>query len=442
MLVLMWGAGYFMRESAVIRAYGLNRLFSVSLSEVTAKTRIYAWQAGWKGFADRPFLGFGPEHFTIPFTAYFNSDYYTYEISETEFDRAHNIFLEQLVAGGVFGFAAYLALFASMLFAAARYVKNGRIAVSAAAAMFAFAAVYAAQGLLAIDVLTSFLPFSLMLGYAASLSREETARTEARGGAVSGYANAATIALVCAAGAYCAWTINIKPALANKAFSDAHAVYQRLDTSDPKEAIDSAVFYYQKAIRYDTYGRETMRADLARFAVKAYGAWGRNAEGFYNALFPFAFREAQENIKENPKHYLYYYQLARLYVIGALISGNEDAALERVFAEAKARAPARLELLLAEAQIALIKKDFDGAAARALAGIARNKKFADFYRIAFLSFSMKGDKESALAALDEGAVNGLSLSEKEAGLLADYYTRKGMSEKASALRERFLLRPQ
>lgn len=439
-LATLLGAGYLARESVIMRAYGLNRLFSVSLSEVTAKTRLYAWQAGWNGFMEQPFFGFGPEHFNIVFNKYFNSDYYTYEKSETEFDRAHNIFFEQFATGGIAGLAAYLALFAAMLFTAARLAKNGRMSAHAATAIFAFAVVYAAQGLLAIDVLTSFLPFSLVLGYLASLEQDETTRRNERdSNSARSFVDIITIVFVCAVGVYCAWTVNIKPALANRAFSDAHAAGERLSLGDPKEVIGAAVRHYQKAISYDTYGRETVRADLARFTIDAYGAWGRNAEGFQNALLPFAFREAEENIKENPRNYLYYYHLARLYAIRALISGYKDAALERIFAEANSLAPFRLELPFAEAHIALVRNNFDDAAARALAGIARNKKFADFYRIAFLSFSMKGDEENAFQSLDEGAENGLLLIEKEVGWLASRYEREGMTEKADALRKRFPL---
>ncbi|MBI1755174.1 O-antigen ligase family protein, partial [Candidatus Azambacteria bacterium] len=91
-LLLFGGLAYSARDSASMRAYGLNRLFHISLSEVTAKTRLYAWTSAWKGFLERPLLGAGPEHFNTVFNRHFNSDFYTYEIGETEFDHAHNIF--------------------------------------------------------------------------------------------------------------------------------------------------------------------------------------------------------------------------------------------------------------------------------------------------------------------------------------------------------------
>ncbi|MBI1755433.1 hypothetical protein HYR65_04110, partial [Candidatus Azambacteria bacterium] len=150
------------------------------------------------------------------------------------------------------------------------------------------------------------------------------------------------------------------------------------------------------------------------------------------------FQEATENVKENPKNYLYHYNLARLYNAEYLLLGAKDSELERRLVHAQTFAPQRLELPLALVQLALLKNDFDGVVAQSKAGIARNKKFTDFYRIAFLGYSAKGDEENAFSMLDEGITNGLVLrSAKEVNWLAGQYEKRSMPEKARALRERF-----
>ncbi len=193
------------------------------------------------------------------------------------------------------------------------------------------------------------------------------------------------------------------------AFSDAHAVRQNIAALDAEEAIGSAITHYQKALQYGTYGDETIRASLAGFTLDAYRVFGRNAPGFADRLLPFAIQEARSNIAEHPQNYLYYYHLARLYNIQYLLTGTADEAIERLTAEGEKLGPERLELPLASAQLALLKKDFDAAVALSEYGIARNKRFADFYRVAFLAYNLKGDAAKARWYLEEGVKNGLVL---------------------------------
>ncbi len=86
----------------------LQRLANISFSERTAQTRLMAWNAAWQGFLDRPLLGWGNENYYIVFNRYFDPEIYSHAGSRVWFDRAHNIFLDHLVNGGIIGFIAYL----------------------------------------------------------------------------------------------------------------------------------------------------------------------------------------------------------------------------------------------------------------------------------------------------------------------------------------------
>ena len=89
----------------------LHRLTSISLSSGTVRTRLISWEAGLNAFKERPVMGFGMENYYYAFDKYFQADYYNIAASETWFDRAHNMVMENLVAHGIFGILAYLSIF-------------------------------------------------------------------------------------------------------------------------------------------------------------------------------------------------------------------------------------------------------------------------------------------------------------------------------------------
>ncbi|MFI5205997.1 MAG: O-antigen ligase family protein, partial [Candidatus Paceibacterales bacterium] len=95
----------------------LMRVTDFSLQAYTVQTRVWAWQAGLTGWKETPktvLFGWGPENFNIPFSKYFNPEFYRGTGSETFFDRAHNMFVEVLVTMGLVGLLAYLSVFWSV----------------------------------------------------------------------------------------------------------------------------------------------------------------------------------------------------------------------------------------------------------------------------------------------------------------------------------------
>ncbi|MBI2450991.1 MAG: O-antigen ligase family protein [Parcubacteria group bacterium] len=73
--------------------------------------RLLVWQAGLKGFLDKPILGWGPENFSIAFDKHFNPGLASFGYVETYFDRAHNTLIDTAVSSGILGLAGYLAFF-------------------------------------------------------------------------------------------------------------------------------------------------------------------------------------------------------------------------------------------------------------------------------------------------------------------------------------------
>jgi len=91
----------------------LRRLSGISLTDASVQARFTVWKSAVSGFKERPLFGWGLENFNVVFNKFYVAKLYK---QEPWFDRAHNVFLDWLIAGGIVGFISYLLLFASALF--------------------------------------------------------------------------------------------------------------------------------------------------------------------------------------------------------------------------------------------------------------------------------------------------------------------------------------
>ena len=93
--------------------YVLSRFASLSFSEIKTQGRYFVWPMAIKGFIEKPILGWGQEGFNFVFNKYYDPRMYT---REPWFDRAHNTYLDWLIAGGALGLLSYLAIIFSLLY--------------------------------------------------------------------------------------------------------------------------------------------------------------------------------------------------------------------------------------------------------------------------------------------------------------------------------------
>lgn len=89
----------------------VRRLATISTQDVTVLNRLTVWRMALKDFKFHPWLGVGMENFDIIYNKYYRPD-----ISENWFDRTHNVYLDELMAGGILGLAAYLAILAYLFY--------------------------------------------------------------------------------------------------------------------------------------------------------------------------------------------------------------------------------------------------------------------------------------------------------------------------------------
>lgn len=114
------------------------------------------------------FLGYGQENYGVVFAA--NYDPRMYE-QEVWFDRAHDVFMDWLVAGGILGLVAYLALYLTPLYMMWFGSGKKNIQIGEKALITGALAAYFIHNIFVFDNLISYIIFIAILAYVASLTR-------------------------------------------------------------------------------------------------------------------------------------------------------------------------------------------------------------------------------------------------------------------------------
>lgn len=147
----------------------LSRLAQISLE--AGQTRFAIWQMALKGAVESPktiVLGWGQENFNYLFNKYYTGSLYA---QEPWFDRAHNEFIDWLVAGGVIALGLYVSFFAIVLW----YLWRPRSAFSMPerALLTGLLGGYAFHNLFVFDNLVSYILFFSTLAYIVMRHNEE-----------------------------------------------------------------------------------------------------------------------------------------------------------------------------------------------------------------------------------------------------------------------------
>ena len=181
-VVAAGGAFYFFRSNfADSKIEFINRMATISLNDGSVKNRLTVWKMALNDFKFHPMLGVGMENFDIIYNKYYRPD-----ISENWFDRTHNVYLDQLMAGGILGLTAYLAILFYLFYF---LFKHRREDYYKFAVLFSLLIAYAVHNFFVFDTLnTSFLYFFLigLIGFREVGEAAETKISEPNNKAFNG----------------------------------------------------------------------------------------------------------------------------------------------------------------------------------------------------------------------------------------------------------------
>jgi O-antigen ligase len=169
-VVLIAGGFYVLRESSFVQSEPtLARVTSISVKDLSVRSTL--WGMALQGAMARPVTGWGQEGFNYVFNTYYTPSLYA---QEPWFDRAHNVFIDWLVAGGFPALLLFLGLFVSASFALYRREASRAERVMLLAAMSA----YAIQAIVVFDNLFTYVPLAAILATAHAASSRPWKRVE------------------------------------------------------------------------------------------------------------------------------------------------------------------------------------------------------------------------------------------------------------------------
>ncbi|MDO8471318.1 MAG: O-antigen ligase family protein [bacterium] len=238
----------------------LSRFSSINKADIKRQGRYFVWPIALEGVKERPLLGWGQENFNYIFNEHYRPEMYRLE---PWFDRAHNIFLDWAVAGGILGLLSYLLLYVALLFS---IWKNINFSHTEKSILTGLIAAYFFHNFFVFDHLISYILFFSLLAYmhsrsemlssahgqASGNSRPTTFRSVPVGIALP----AVSILLVLSL-----YFVNIKPIMANAFLIEALKSLQI-----PRETL-KAVQYFKKAHNASRLGRSEIAEQLAANAV-------------------------------------------------------------------------------------------------------------------------------------------------------------------------------
>ncbi len=275
-VLVLVGGFYAIRNTEFVRSSEtLNRFATLSIEEISKQGRRYVWPMAIAGFKERPILGWGQENFDQVFSKYYDPRMYA---QEPWFDRAHNIVLDWLVAGGILGLLGYLSVFAAFLWLV---WKNNTFTVTDKAILVALAAAYFFQNLFVFDNLVSYMYFFALIAFVHAMSVQEKPALTFTRVLDSQLMKAVMPVFAAALVVFVIYSWNTKPILANREI--IRAIHP-----DVSKTPEDSLIHFEKAFSYNTFAEgealEQMYSQLGKFASETVKPETRQA--YAGLVFP------------------------------------------------------------------------------------------------------------------------------------------------------------
>ncbi len=332
LFLIVAGGFYAVRNSPVVQNNDvLNRITSINVAD--GQTRFTLWHMAWEGVLARPVTGYGQEGFNYVFNKYYDPSLYA---QESWFDRAHNAFIDWLVAGGFPAFLLYVSLFAIAILT---LWKNSELSRAERILLTAAFVGYACHNLFVFDNLYSYVYFFALLALIDSqVARpfdvlEKYPEIEPS----SGLTYALPIAAAVAVGLI--WSVNI-PGMAV-----ASELISAISPAQNGPAGNLAIF--QDVLQHPAFAEQEIREQLVSFA----GGVSQSqsvSDQVKQSFTSFAVSEMSKQVAWHPLDTREHLELAFAY----RAAGDEQSALREVQA-AEALSPQKEDLILQAAGIEL-----------------------------------------------------------------------------------------
>jgi len=390
-LLFVYGAFWSMRQTDFVKnSAQLTRLTNISFQDDTVQQRFTEWGIAWNAFKARPIFGFGPNNYLYLHNAFLNPK--VYELRETNFDRAHNAYLDYASMSGILGLLSYVFLISVLFWVFSK---------SKFKTMAALVTAYAVQSFFVFDSPASYIALFLTIGfaiYAHNIQHETHNITKIYHKTFSPQIIMVLCVICFMFTVYIFWQVSVKPASANLAFTRAFTGLNN-GAITPEKAFQN----YQDSLKYETLGTTEFR--------NQYNSWlQKNLDNFKPeeriAILDFGINELEKEVENHPMVFSYL-NLGQLYNYKA--RGFQDESTQRAFFEKAANAydkalelsPNRLEVYYSYLQLSFDAKNYDKGAELMKRAVSYAPNYWQTHWYLGFAYTAAGKDEEAVRALNE-----------------------------------------
>jgi O-antigen ligase/Flp pilus assembly protein TadD len=307
-VIVLAGGFYLVRGSAFVQSEPtLARISSIGPADLQVRSTL--WRMALEGVAARPITGWGQEGFNYVFDAYYKPSLYT---QEPWFDRAHNVFFDWLVAGGIPALLLFLATLASALYALYRGGATREERVLLVAALVA----YGIQGVVVFDNLFTYVPLAAILATAHAISSRPYKKLEALP-ALSAMNMQIAMPVAAVAAVALVWVVNVPNIAAASELVRAISI----SSND----ISPNIILFQKVLGEPTFAKQEVREQLMMFTNNV-ASQQQGTSPALTQLLTFSLGELGKEVAAEPKD-------ARIrleYALGYRVAGDYTNALTQI----------------------------------------------------------------------------------------------------------------
>jgi O-antigen ligase len=278
-VLLLIGGFYAVRNSSYVQNNtSLQHLATIFSLKEQLSTRTVIWTMALEGAKEKPITGWGQEGYNYVFNQYYQPSLYS---QEPWFDRAHDLFLDWLVAGGVPALLLFVALLVTAftgIFRSRQYSWIERII------LFSALVGYTIQGLVVFDNLFTYIPLAALLAMIHTNTARPIAKLEAAPEVTDPTLSGTLVVLAIVAAAGLIWTVNIPTIQASSdlitALTPSNSTEARFasfkqafaENSFASQEINEQLVQFAATVAGDTQVPDALKQEIASYAVQQMAA--------------------------------------------------------------------------------------------------------------------------------------------------------------------------
>ncbi|MEK9153160.1 MAG: O-antigen ligase family protein [Patescibacteria group bacterium] len=238
----------------------LQRLTNYSLDAGTIKSRFMIWNMAWRGFLERPILGWGQENFYLVFQKYYNPGMFSYE---QWFDRSHNIIFDWLIHAGSLGLTSYLLVLGTAGWMIVKKIKKDIKFFWSGLFLIGLFLSYFIQDLFVFDNLNTYLMLFGFLAYTESFFGGSTFHESKNSTSMAGNPRNLRVysAIFLVTFLLILYPLHIKPIKEARTLIDILRFRQ-----SPEFTVGGLIGAYQQALNYGSFGDTEVKEQLGMMA--------------------------------------------------------------------------------------------------------------------------------------------------------------------------------